>query len=130
MSQIEKKRLIRCLCVILPSLIAAICFLVVITKLNVGFALCPVRALTGFNCPGCGNTRAMIALLHLRFLESLSYNYAYPIEFSFLLFVVVMACKNYVKEGKLSYYPKRPAAVCALLVLLVVWGVVRNFFGV
>jgi hypothetical protein len=28
------------------------------------FPACPFRALTGFNCPGCGTTRALHQLLH------------------------------------------------------------------
>ena len=28
------------------------------------FPSCPFRALTGFNCPGCGTTRALHQLLH------------------------------------------------------------------
>ena len=36
---------------------------------------CPLRLLTGWNCPACGLQRAAHALLHGRFVEALTYNY-------------------------------------------------------
>ncbi len=38
------------------------------------YPLCPIKVLTGFSCPGCGSTRALHALLHLRFSEAFALN--------------------------------------------------------
>ncbi|MBS1615478.1 MAG: DUF2752 domain-containing protein [Bacteroidetes bacterium] len=35
---------------------------------------CPFHQLTGFDCPGCGSTRAITALLHGHFLQALDFN--------------------------------------------------------
>jgi hypothetical protein len=35
---------------------------------------CLIKTLTGLSCPGCGSTRALHALLHLRFAEAFSLN--------------------------------------------------------
>ena len=90
---------------------------------------CPIRTLTGFSCPGCGNTRAAIALSHLRFRESLSYNYAYPLEFMYLARVYGVAAYHFVKRGKWFFYPKHIAVEVVILVLILAWGIVRNVLG-
>lgn len=129
MTRTEKNRLLRCIgvtCLLAAAAAAALA----VMKSRGGLIPCPVRALTGFRCPGCGNTRAFAALVQLRFAESLTYNYAYPAEFLYLLVVYIGAAKNYVRGGRVEYHPRFPSLEYALLALLLVWGVVRNILGV
>ena len=129
MTPIEKKRLLRCIYAILLLAVISAGALIIMKHFG-GFIPCPFLKLTGFRCPGCGNTRAFAALIHLHFAESLKYNYAYPAEYLFLLIVLIRSAKNYVKNGKASYYPKHPGLVYAFLAALLFWGVLRNFLGV
>ena len=124
----RKKKI--CRGVLIGLLIAAVIAAAAAIWLRKGIVLCPVRALTGLSCPGCGNTRAVFALLHVRFAESLSYNYAYPAEFLYLFWVGGHTVKNRVRTGKFSYYPRYPVPEYVFLGLLLVWGVVRNILGV
>lgn len=39
-----------------------------------GLYQCPFNALTGYDCPGCGMTRASIHAFHFEFADSLAYN--------------------------------------------------------
>ena len=39
-----------------------------------GIVLCPLKRLTGIPCPTCGATRAVLALVHGRFIEALQIN--------------------------------------------------------
>ncbi len=39
-----------------------------------GFYQCPFHWLTGFDCPGCGMTRASVHVLHLEVVESFRYH--------------------------------------------------------
>jgi hypothetical protein len=48
---------------------------------------CPLKALTGIPCPGCGMTRAMLSITKGDFHGAFGYN---PFSF-FLLFVVVIS---------------------------------------
>ncbi|MBQ6118254.1 MAG: DUF2752 domain-containing protein [Clostridia bacterium] len=129
MTEPEKKRLKR---LSVGTVIAAVFAvgLLLLYLAGVPVIRCPFNMLTHLSCPGCGNIRAAAALLRLRFRESLSYNYAYPLEFAYLLWVLFSAAKRYLKEGKFSYYPKHPAADYVLLALLLVWWVVRNILKV
>ncbi|WP_437920562.1 DUF2752 domain-containing protein [Sphingobacterium sp. LRF_L2] len=38
------------------------------------FPKCPVKGLTGLDCPGCGSQRAIHALLHGDFMQAFHYN--------------------------------------------------------
>ena len=129
MTEPEKKRMKRLLIGVLLAA-AATAGLLLLFRAGVSVYRCPFRELTGFSCPGCGNTHAVSALLRLRFKESLSYNYAYPLEFLYLFLVIVSAAKRYVKNGKFSYHPKYPAADYTLLALLLVWWIARNILGI
>jgi len=44
-----------------------------------GAIRCPFAAMTHQPCPGCGSTRAVIALLHFHFGEALRFNPSAPI---------------------------------------------------
>lgn len=129
MPLIQKKRLakwaaISCL------FAAAAAGLLVLFSIKGALIPCPLRLLTGFKCPGCGNTHALAALLRLRFAESISYNYAYPAEFAYLLAVYLRAAKSYVINGRISLNPKYPAAEYIFLALIIAWGITRNIIGI
>ena len=38
------------------------------------YPVCPIRALTGWRCPGCGSTRALAAMLSGRFTDAFHFN--------------------------------------------------------
>lgn len=76
---------------------------------------CPIRYVTGIPCPGCGLSRAYIALLHLNIREAFSYHpmfWAIP--------VLVLACLRYEKY--------RGAWTKALMILLGLGFVVLYVF--
>ena len=57
----------------------------------VKFYACPFHKLTGYDCPGCGMTRACMAILHGDFLLSFRFNAGG-------LFVVIFAALRIVKR--------------------------------
>lgn len=46
---------------------------------------CPIKAVTGISCPGCGMTRAYLSLLRLRPDLAFSYHPLFPLPAIFLL---------------------------------------------
>ena len=72
--------------VLLPLGIAALFFLD--PEETSGFPRCPVFALTGWRCPGCGTARALHAALHGRLAEALRLNAALPVALALLAYAV------------------------------------------
>ena len=90
------------------------------------FPVCPLYQMTGLACPGCGLTRGFHALFHGDLLAALDYNAMLPF-FALLAVSGFVALVYYAARGlRLRFNPVRPNVVWAFLILLVVFGVVRN----
>ena len=87
---------------------------------------CLFRKVTGLMCPGCGNSRAAVALLQLDLPAALGYNLLFPLEFLYIAWVYCCCCRQYLKTGRFTYRPPFVAADITLLILLLIWWVVRN----
>ena len=90
------------------------------------FPVCPLYSMTGFACPGCGLTRGFHALFHGDLLGALDYNALLP-GFALLLgFFFVSMVLTAVRGRALSITLIKPNYLWVFLVLLGVFGVVRN----
>jgi hypothetical protein len=92
------------------------------------YPVCMLHALTGLNCPGCGATRALYALLHGNFRLAVKDN---------LLFVVLLAALA-VWSARFAFrkLKKQPASfnlpakfLWTFLAIALVFAVVRNLPG-
>jgi Protein of unknown function (DUF2752) len=54
------------------------------------YLVCPIRALTGWRCPGCGTTHAIAALLAGRFADAWHYNAMATIAYPLLALVALI----------------------------------------
>ena len=89
---------------------------------------CPVHALTGLWCPGCGATRAVVAFLHGHLAQALALN---PLVTLLLPIVMVYFAEVYRRTafGELtqSVWPRVPRSlVPALLGITAIFTVLRN----
>ncbi|WP_440895422.1 DUF2752 domain-containing protein [Amphibacillus sp. Q70] len=80
---------------------------------------CPFRQLTGFYCPGCGMTRAAIALLDGQIYQSFRFNMLIFLILPLLLLYYLLEKQGKVKQSKLL--------MGVMLVLTVLFGILRNF---
>ena len=70
------------------DVLGLLCGLGVYCAIALAFNLqCPIRALTGVSCPGCGMTRAVISLFRLDFKAAWYYH---PLVFAIVPFATVL----------------------------------------
>ena len=89
------------------------------------FPPCPLHALTGLYCPGCGSTRALHQLLHGHVAAAFDFN---PLLVVALPFVLVGVARELWRLARGDAPPNRlPGGwVWAVLVVVVAFGVLRN----
>ena len=92
---------------------------------------CPLRLLTGWNCPACGLQRAWDALLHGRFVEALTYNYFIVIFFPYLLLLLIAEILKVLRRGRIYIRTiEHPVVTKVFFAQCLIWGVIRNFLQV
>ncbi len=83
---------------------------------------CPLRALTGLDCPLCGATRATHALTRGDVLAALDFNAFYVV----LLPIVIVAVALWLVRGRTPAIVRRPSFAPVLLGAAIAFAVVRN----
>lgn len=93
-----------------------------------GFGLpCVWEVTTGFQCAGCGMTRAAAALVKLDFKTAFAYNAIWPLYLGYVLWAVPTVTIPYVKDGEPVTFPKPMWLNYVILGIIIAYGVVRNF---
>jgi len=88
--------------------------------------VCPLYSLTGFACPGCGLTRGFHALFHGDVLTALDFNALIPIWTVIFGYLFVSLWLTTTRGRGLPLKFFSPSMLIGLLVLLLVFGVLRN----
>lgn len=92
---------------------------------------CMIHTLTGWQCPGCGITRATHALLHGEFARAIAYNWFFVISIPYLLAVLAVC-----NIPALSRRPRLRNAVAGVrtawvyVALFGLWFVIRNILSI
>ncbi len=89
---------------------------------------CPVKTLTGLNCPGCGSTRALHQLIHLHPLNAWNYNPALIVLGipAMILLLVDLAGTICIRKRIIFKVGNRTGSMLAPLILI--YFLVRNLF--
>jgi hypothetical protein len=90
------------------------------------FPVCPLLALTGFACPGCGLTRAFHALFHGNIVTALDFNALIPIWAVVFGYLFVSLVLTATRGRGLPWRFIRPWMLFGLLVVMLTFGVLRN----
>ena len=93
---------------------------------NQFFPKCPFRLLTGWQCPGCGSTRACYQLLHLHPVAAFKLNPLMVMTLPFIVYGFLGFTKSAItgKPHRRLFIP--PFYLWAWLVVLIFFWVFRN----
>ena len=125
-SSTPKKRLIRTLAVWCAVVAAGMGYGLFCVKTGLGIP-CVLHEATGLDCPGCGMSRAILALARLDLAAAFGYNLIWPVVVGYLLWIGIGGSIAYVKRGELYYLPGKTWMHAVILSVVVTYGIVRNF---
>jgi hypothetical protein len=93
---------------------------------NQWFPKCPFRMVTGWQCPGCGSTRACYQLLHLHPVAAFKLNPLMVMTLPFIVYGFLGFTKSAItgKPHRRIFIP--PIYLWAWLVVLIFFWVFRN----
>lgn len=87
---------------------------------------CPVYPLFHLQCPGCGATRALAALLHGNLREALRLNALFVLALPFAVFWSIRSYLRFLQHGRF-HWPRLPQpAIYTALLLTVFFAIARN----
>lgn len=90
---------------------------------------CPVKTLTGWDCPGCGSTRALHSLIEGEPLQALRCNFFLPI--ALVLAVGAMLTEAFPKRLQhLRHIVMSPIVLYGFIALAIAWWIVRNILNI
>lgn len=87
---------------------------------------CPIHAITGLYCPGCGVSRMCMALLHLDFLEAASWNIGIMVILPIGIMVFFCQAVRYVKTGDARLRRWQDILIWVMIAWLLLFTVLRN----
>jgi hypothetical protein len=90
------------------------------------FPKCPFRTLTGFQCPGCGSTRAFHQLLHLHPIAAFKLNPLMVLTLPFIVYGFLGFTKSALTGRPQRHLFIPPIYLWAWLVLLIFFWIFRN----
>ena len=112
-------------------MVAGLSYLIVASKL--GGIPCVFHLITGLKCPGCGVTRMLLSMLRGNFKQAFSYNSAVFCMIPFGLMLALSICFRYVFHGKSKNEVLRRLEYIltwGMLVILILFGIIRNVIGI
>jgi len=94
------------------------------------YPVCPIHALTGTLCPGCGGTRALHALLHGRVSVALHFNSLITIAALPAVAFAILQCVSLWRVGSFRAVNPPPALRIAACILVATFWIARNVVSV
>jgi hypothetical protein len=93
---------------------------------NSFYPQCPIHEYLHLQCPGCGATRALAALLSGHLSEAIHFNALVTLLLPFFAVYVALCYYRFVRQKSLRLLHPSPAAIYAALALATVFTAIRN----
>jgi hypothetical protein len=90
------------------------------------FPVCPLHALTGYSCPGCGLTRGFHSLFHGDIVSALMFNVMLPIYLIVFVYIGISFMFVAVRGRGLNFLAFSPRMVYAFFVASLIFAILRN----
>ena len=88
---------------------------------------CPIYEVTHYYCPGCGITRALVALVHGNFLQAFRYNMLVIILLPFALPLLGNSYCCWLRGNQNLWAKRIPNVIWyGVIVLALLFGILRN----
>jgi len=91
-----------------------------------GYPSCPFRMLTGFDCPGCGSSRALHQLLHGHPIKAFEFNPLLVILLPLLALALLSVSRSLIDDKHRNVAIFRPAFAWVVLGIVVSFWIFRN----
>lgn len=88
---------------------------------------CPIHAVTGLYCPGCGISRMCIALLRFDFPTAMHWNAGVMVALPFAAVVFCYQAVRYVRTGDVCLQKWQNVLLWGIIGWLLVFTILRNF---
>jgi len=88
---------------------------------------CPIYIFFHLQCPGCGATRALAALLHGNLREALYDNALFTVTFPFVAFWSIRNYLHFLEHKPFNWHRLPQPAIYTAILCLAAFMVVRNF---
>lgn len=92
------------------------------------FPRCPVKTLTGWDCPGCGSQRAVHDLFHGNILQAWSHNAMLIISIPVLILLFIINLWP-TKWPQIHATLNSRTATWTTLTIIILWTIARNLFN-
>ena len=90
------------------------------------FPVCPLFALTGFACPGCGLTRGFHSLFNGDIIPAIDFNAMIPLWVVIFSWIFISLVLTAIRGRGLKMWPTYPKFLMVFMVVLIGFGVLRN----
>ena len=127
MTDEEKKRAKRLLREIGWILVMGTAYAIWFSFTGIGIP-CPIRAVTGYRCPGCGITHCAVNLLHGRVREAFEANQFVFILAPFGLIYGIWRAVRYIRDGSEEISITETIVFAILFILAIAFAFYRNIY--
>ena len=127
MTDEEKKRAKRLLREIGWILVMGTAYAIWFSFTGIGIP-CPIRAVTGYRCPGCGITHCAVNLLHGRVREAFEANQFVFIFAPFGLIYGIWRAVRYIRDGSEEISIPETIVFAILFILAIAFAFYRNIY--